>query len=80
MSRVYNFSAGPAVLPEEVLKEVADEIGEYYFHKDRHSVRRMAEVYDPKIDRFNNEELIKIALENDQQIMLEIQEIMQRER
>ena len=26
MSRVYNFSAGPAVLPEEVLKEVADEI------------------------------------------------------
>ena len=23
MSRVYNFSAGPAVLPEEVLKEVA---------------------------------------------------------
>ena len=26
MSRVYNFSAGPAVLPEEVLKEAA-EIG-----------------------------------------------------
>ena len=26
MSRVYNFSAGPAVLPEEVLKEVADEL------------------------------------------------------
>ena len=26
MSRVYNFSAGPAVLPEEVLKEAADEI------------------------------------------------------
>ena len=25
MSRVYNFSAGPAVLPEEVLKEAADE-------------------------------------------------------
>ena len=24
MSRVYNFSAGPAVLPEPVLKEVAD--------------------------------------------------------
>ena len=23
MSRVYNFSAGPAVLPEEVLKEAA---------------------------------------------------------
>ena len=26
MSRVYNFSAGPAVLPEEVLREAADEI------------------------------------------------------
>ena len=25
MSRVYNFSAGPAVLPEEVLKEAADD-------------------------------------------------------
>lgn len=25
MSRVYNFSAGPAVLPEEVLKEAAAE-------------------------------------------------------
>ena len=29
MSRVYNFSAGPAVLPEEVLKEVADEMMDY---------------------------------------------------
>ena len=26
MSRVYNFSAGPAVLPESVLQEAADEI------------------------------------------------------
>ena len=26
MARVYNFSAGPAVLPEEVLKEAADEM------------------------------------------------------
>lgn len=29
MSRVYNFSAGPAVLPEEVLKEVAQEMMDY---------------------------------------------------
>lgn len=29
MSRIYNFSAGPAVLPEEVLKEVADEMLDY---------------------------------------------------
>ena len=26
MARVYNFSAGPAVLPEEVLMEAADEM------------------------------------------------------
>ncbi|MBR2304329.1 MAG: 3-phosphoserine/phosphohydroxythreonine transaminase, partial [Ruminococcus sp.] len=29
MGRVYNFSAGPAVLPEEVLKECADEMLDY---------------------------------------------------
>ncbi len=29
MSRVYNFSAGPAVLPEEVLKSVQEEILDY---------------------------------------------------
>ncbi len=29
MNRVYNFSAGPAVLPEEVLKECADEMFDY---------------------------------------------------
>ncbi len=29
MARVYNFSAGPAVLPEEVLHEIADEMLDY---------------------------------------------------
>ena len=29
MSRVYNFSAGPAVLPEEVLQEAANEMFDY---------------------------------------------------
>ncbi len=29
MGRVYNFSAGPAVLPEEVLKEAAEEMMDY---------------------------------------------------
>ena len=29
MSRVYNFSAGPAVLPEEVLQEAAEEMMDY---------------------------------------------------
>ena len=30
MSRVYNFSAGPAVLPEEVLREAAAEMLDYH--------------------------------------------------
>ncbi|MCQ2536462.1 MAG: aminotransferase class V-fold PLP-dependent enzyme, partial [Lachnospiraceae bacterium] len=29
MSRVFNFSAGPAMLPEEVLKEAAAEMMDY---------------------------------------------------
>ena len=29
MSRIYNFSAGPAILPEEVLKEAAEEMLDY---------------------------------------------------
>ena len=29
MSRVYNFSAGPAVMPEEVLREAAAEMMDY---------------------------------------------------
>ncbi len=30
MKRVYNFSAGPAVLPEEVLREIAEEMLDYH--------------------------------------------------
>lgn len=30
MGRIYNFSAGPAMLPEEVLKEAADEMMDYH--------------------------------------------------
>ena len=29
MTRVYNFSAGPAALPESVLKKAAEELVEY---------------------------------------------------
>ena len=34
MSRVYNFSACLAVLPEEVLKEVADEMMDYRWYRN----------------------------------------------
>ena len=38
MSRVYNFSAGPAVLPEEVLKEAADEMLDYQGSGSEHGL------------------------------------------
>ncbi|MDO4697767.1 MAG: monovalent cation:proton antiporter-2 (CPA2) family protein [Pasteurellaceae bacterium] len=59
-------------------QELAEEIGRAYFYRDRHSVKMMAEVYDPKIERFKNNEMLKLALENDQETMLEIQQIIQK--
>lgn len=57
---------------------MVNEITETYFDKDRHSIKVMAEVYDPKIAPFENAELIKIALEVDQELMAEVQQIMQK--
>ena len=37
VARVYNFSAGPAVLPEEVLREAADEMLDYQGYGDEPS-------------------------------------------
>ncbi|MFD0966797.1 monovalent cation:proton antiporter-2 (CPA2) family protein [Seminibacterium arietis] len=60
--------------------EIADEISKTYFYKDRHSLKLMAEVYDPKIDRFENKELIRMALDINQEIMAEIQQIMSKQK
>lgn len=60
--------------------DMVNEIGETYFYRDRHSVKLMAEVYDPTIERFENKELLKLRLEQDKEIMAEIQQIMNRER
>lgn len=60
-------------------KETVDEIGEVYFYRDRHSVKLMAEVYDPTIGKFDNNEMLKLALENDQETMLEIQKIIHKD-
>lgn len=60
--------------------EVADEICKYYFDRDRHRVKLMAEVYDPKLEIFKNAEMRKIALAEDQETMLEIQNILIRAR
>ena len=37
MSRVYNFSAGPAVLPVEVLQEEEDRLGTHFRDAERQS-------------------------------------------
>lgn len=58
--------------------EVVNEITETYFDKDRHSIKVMAEVYDPKIAPFENAELTKIALEVDQELMAEVQQIINK--
>lgn len=58
--------------------EVVNEIAQTYFDKDRHTIKLMAEVYDSKIARFENKELLKIALEVDQELMAEVQQIMNK--
>lgn len=55
-----------------------NEIAETYYDKDRHTIKLMAEVYDPKIAPFENAELIKIALEVDQELMAEVQQIINK--
>lgn len=58
--------------------DIVNEIAETYFDKDRHTTKLMAEVYDPKIARFENKELLKIALEVNQELMAEVQQIMNK--
>ncbi|MCK3658294.1 potassium transporter [Pasteurellaceae bacterium Pebbles2] len=62
-----------------IAPEKVHEIGNEFFGRDRHSVKLMADVYDPKVGRFDNEEMLKIAIEEDQETMLAIQQILARE-
>ena len=54
MSRVYNFSAGPAVLPEEVLREAAAEMLDYQgsgmsvMEMSHRSINRPKSVQNPR--------------------------------
>lgn len=59
-------------------KDLSHEIGHTYFKRDRHRVKLMAEMYDPSLDMFQNEEMIRVALEEDQETMLVIQEILEK--
>ncbi|MDO4626486.1 MAG: monovalent cation:proton antiporter-2 (CPA2) family protein [Pasteurellaceae bacterium] len=60
--------------------EVSTEIGHTYFKRDRHRVKRMAEIYDGNLDIFQNTEMMRIALDEDQETMAEIQQILERAR
>lgn len=70
--------SGRAALKMLGIEEVADEICDYYANRDSHRVKLMAEVYDPNLELFQNEEIHKIALAEDQEIILEIQNILER--
>ncbi|WP_373778846.1 monovalent cation:proton antiporter-2 (CPA2) family protein [Glaesserella sp.] len=59
-------------------KDVAEEVCRHYFYRDRHRVKVMAEYYDPKVDGFKNADMMKVALEEDQITMMEIQNILER--
>ena len=55
--RVYNFSAGPAMMPESVLEEIAAEVLNY--HGSGMSVMEMShrsKTYQTIIDEYNNEQ------------------------
>ena len=43
----------------------AQKISDFYYHRDRHSVRLMADVYDPDLPRFGNERMAMIAKADD---------------
>ncbi|AOF53639.1 Glutathione-regulated potassium-efflux system protein KefB [Pasteurellaceae bacterium NI1060] len=58
--------------------EVAKEIAEYYFHADRHEVKLMSQVYEPKSEFFKSPILQDIARECDQKMAADIQEILLR--
>ncbi|MDG2918472.1 monovalent cation:proton antiporter-2 (CPA2) family protein [Bisgaard Taxon 10/6] len=60
-------------------QEKVHRIGNMFFGKDRHNVKLMADVYDPKLPAFGNAEMMKIAIEQDQEMALEIQKILDEE-
>ncbi|MDG2950644.1 monovalent cation:proton antiporter-2 (CPA2) family protein [Exercitatus varius] len=64
----------------DIDNERIEEITRVYYEENRHRVRLMAMVHDPSYKRkFQNKEMIKVALEHDQQTMAKIQQILQRE-
>ena len=56
MARVYNFSAGPAVLPEEVLREAAD-----YVYGDENQKKELAQALAQSDDESSLDLLLRLA-------------------
>lgn len=61
-------------------QEKVHQIGNMFFGKDRHNVKLQAEAYDPSVTAFRNAEMLKIATEQDQEMMLAIQQILAEEK
>lgn len=59
--------------------EKVHRIGDMFFGMDRHNVKVMAEYYDPNQPRFTNDEMLKIAIEHDQEMMKAIRQILDEE-
>lgn len=61
-------------------QEKINEITQVYYEENRRRLRLMAEVHDPNMTKkFENKEMIRVALEHDQKTMSRIQQIIQRE-
>ena len=68
MGRVYNFSAGPAVLPEEVLREAAEEM------LDR--VNKLKDVSQEMAEELGREASVEELAERMKLTVDEVKEIM----
>lgn len=63
----------------DIEPEKVHRIGDMFFGMDRHNVKVMAEYYDPTQPRFTNDEMFKIAIEQDQEMMKAIRQILEEE-
>ncbi|TLU76195.1 monovalent cation:proton antiporter-2 (CPA2) family protein [Mannheimia varigena] len=59
--------------------EKVHRIGDMFFGMDRHNVKVMAEYYDPTQPRFTNDEMLKVAMEHDQEMMKAVRQILDEE-
>ncbi|MFB6349778.1 monovalent cation:proton antiporter-2 (CPA2) family protein [Moraxella sp. ZJ142] len=61
-------------------RDKVHEIGDMFFGIDRHNVKLMADVYDPNIAAYQNDAMNKLAIEQDEQIALAVQQILAEEK